>query len=77
MDGLDIDTDQQLAPRVRAVKARLNQALGISLEQSPLADLPRAKRKMYEHLFSLIYECSTNRVAAKSLVDRIVERVTS
>lgn len=77
MDGLDIGTDQQLAPRVRAVKARLNQAMGVSLEQSPLADLPRAKRKMYEHLFSLIYECSANRVAAKSLVDRIVERVTA
>jgi hypothetical protein len=64
-------------PRVRAVKARLNQAMGTASENSPLAHLPRAKRKMYEHLFSLIYECSANRIAAKSLVDRIVQRVTS
>jgi histidine kinase/DNA gyrase B/HSP90-like ATPase len=77
MDGLDFGADQQLVPRVKAVKARLNQAIGNAVEQSPLAALPRAKRKMYEHLFSLIYECSANRVAAKSLVDRIVERVTS
>jgi molecular chaperone HtpG len=77
MDGLDIGADQELVPRVRAVKARLNQAMGTASENSPLAHLPRAKRKMYEHLFSLIYECSANRIAAKSLVDRIVQRVTS
>ena len=77
MDGLDLGADQELVPRVKAVKARLNQAIGHAVEKSPLAALPRAKRKMYEHLFSLIYECSANRVAAKSLVDRIVQRVTS
>ena len=31
---------------------------------------------MYEHLFALIYECSTNRVAAKALVDRILLKIT-
>jgi hypothetical protein len=40
MDGFDIDVDQQLAPRVKAVKVRLNQAVGIASEKSPLADLP-------------------------------------
>lgn len=77
MDGLDFAADQALAPRVRAVKKRLNEAIGAAVEQSPLADLAPAKRKMYEHLFSLIYECSANRVAAKSLVDRIIQKVTS
>jgi hypothetical protein len=77
MDGFEIAADTQLAPRIKAVKARLHQALGVPLNGSPLADLPPAKRKMYEHLFSLIYECSENRVAAKSLVDGIIEKVTS
>jgi hypothetical protein len=77
MDGFDLGADQQLAPRVKAVKARLDRAVGSASQESPLGDLPPAKRKMYEHLFSLIYECSTNRVAAKSLVDRIIEKVTS
>lgn len=75
MDGLDLGADQDLAPRVRNIKSKLTKALGMSLENSPLADLPKAKRKMYEHFFSLIYECSANRVAAKSLVDRILEKV--
>jgi len=75
MDGLDLGADQSLAPRVRAIRSRLSEALGMALEDSPLAELPKAKRKMYEHLFSLIYECSANRVAAKSLVDRILEKV--
>jgi molecular chaperone HtpG len=42
-----------------------------------LAALPAEKREMYEHLFDLIYECSTNRTVAKKLVDRIIDRVAS
>ena len=76
MDGLDLGPDQILSPRVEAIKTRLDDALGMPPAASPLADLPKAKRKMYEHLFSLIYECSANRVAAKSLVDRILQKVT-
>jgi hypothetical protein len=79
MDGLDLTADQKLAPRVRTVKVRLNEALGRSSDesQSPLAHLSPTKRKMYEHMFSLIYDCSANRLAAKALVDRIVGKVTS
>jgi hypothetical protein len=76
MDELDLGADPSLAPRVRAIQGKLNKALGMSLADSPLADLPKAKRKMYEQFFSLIYECSANRVAAKSLVDRILQKVT-
>jgi hypothetical protein len=32
---------------------------------------------MYEHLIGLIYECSANRIAAKALVDRILDRIQS
>lgn len=42
---------------------------------SPLDVLPPAKRGMYGQMIELIYECSTNRVAAKSLVDRILEKI--
>ncbi len=48
-----------------------------SVQSSPLDVLPRAKRGMYGQMIELIYECSTNRVAAKSLVDRILERIAS
>ena len=42
---------------------------------SPLTRLPKADRQLYEHLFRLVYECSTNRSAAKALVDRILLRL--
>jgi molecular chaperone HtpG len=43
--------------------------------ESPLMRLAEDKRRNYEHFFELIYECSTNRVAAKALVDRILMRL--
>lgn len=44
-------------------------------ESSPLMRLPKARRKMYEQFFELIYQCSANRVAAKALIDRILVKV--
>ena len=51
-------------------------ALGSTTPAAPLANLPRAKRKMYEDLFALIYQCSVNQVAAKSLIDRILLKIS-
>lgn len=42
---------------------------------SPLDRLTPDRRAFYEEMFSLIYECSANRTAAKSLVDRIMANV--
>lgn len=42
---------------------------------SPLMRLPEEKRKSFEQFFELIYECSANRIAAKSLIDRILLRL--
>lgn len=44
-------------------------------DTEPLAAIAAEKRPMYEHMFELIYSCSTNRVAAKALIDRILERI--
>ncbi|WP_072377285.1 ATP-binding protein [Hyphomicrobium sp. NDB2Meth4] len=76
MDGLDLGPEDALAARVRATQKKLDKVLRAKLEESPLADLPTAKRRMYEQMFALIYECSTNRIAAKSLIDRILQKVT-
>lgn len=76
MDGFDLGFDETLAARVHTIQRKLDKALKTKLNASPLADLPAAKRKMYEQMFALIYECSANRVAAKSLVDRILQKVT-
>ena len=37
--------------------------------------LPARKQQIYKEVFDLIYECSVNPVAAKSLVDRMLDRL--
>jgi molecular chaperone HtpG len=62
------------------------QALQVAVEQAtidgrtvaePLLQIPEVERKAYLHFFELVYECSANRQAAKSLIDRILLRVSS
>jgi len=69
---LEAHEKSQLESSASLVRGELQGLINQPLAPSPLAHLPVAKRKMYEHLFSLVYECSTNRVAAKALVDRIL-----
>lgn len=42
---------------------------------SPLMRLPDDERQRFENFFELIYECSSNRVAAKALIDKILLRL--
>lgn len=39
-------------------------------------NLPTGKVDTYKELFDLIYKCSTNQVAAKNLVDRMLDRIS-
>ena len=41
-----------------------------------LENLPSPKRATYKEVFDLIYVCSLNKVAAKSLVDRMLDRLS-
>jgi molecular chaperone HtpG len=72
-DGLD--TEGHLKSTIVSDEKRLTKALNKPAVASSLEALPRTKRKMYEHLFSLVYECSTNRSAAKALIDRILLKI--
>ena len=38
--------------------------------------LPASKRATYKEVFDLIYDCSVNQVAAKSLIDRMLDRLS-
>lgn len=38
--------------------------------------LPQRKRATYKEVFDLIYDCSVNQVAAKSLIDRMLDRLS-
>lgn len=43
----------------------------------PLDMIDPSERETYRQIFDLIYECSVNRVAAKSLVDKIITRLAA
>lgn len=69
-------------PRIIAKLIELRATLGQTLDEAgeaigPLDRLPADERATYEQMFTLIYECSANRASAKSLVDRIVQKIAS
>ena len=76
MDALADDGPEMLAGTIQGLRAELNRSIEVNgTETSPLAALPVRKRKMYEHLFELVYDCSANRIAAKALVDRMLKKL--
>ncbi|NKB55030.1 MAG: hypothetical protein GKS00_01720 [Alphaproteobacteria bacterium] len=66
----------------RAMRARLAKVEKAADSQTTRADgdffesLPTRKRATYKEVFDLIYDCSVNQVAAKSLVDRMIDRLS-
>lgn len=62
--------------RITFLRAKLSSLLNDkAVATSPLSRLPDRERRTYESFFELIYACSTNRIAAKSLIDRILMRI--
>ena len=62
--------------RITSLRASLSSLLKEkTVSTSPLARFSDEKRETYERFFELIYECSTNRLAAKALIDRILMRI--
>jgi hypothetical protein len=61
----------QLASVEMAVDAQTTRANGDILES-----LSDHKRAIYKEVFDLIYDCSVNQVAAKSLIDRMLNRLS-
>ena len=61
----------RLASIEKAVDAHTKKVKGNILDA-----LPQRKRTIYKQVFDLIYECSANQVAAKSLIDRMLDRLS-
>jgi molecular chaperone HtpG len=76
MDGLEPSGAGSLLGTIESRRLKLEKAQGAKYTAEPLAHLPAAKPKMYEQLFALIYDCSTNQVAAKALIDRRLLNIT-
>ncbi|MHA7820278.1 MAG: ATP-binding protein [Erythrobacter sp.] len=57
------------------IRTRLGDVTETDAVTSPLERMSPDRRELYEEMFSLIYECSVNRSAAKALVDRILQKL--
>ncbi|TPN84174.1 hypothetical protein FJ987_02760 [Mesorhizobium sp. CU2] len=77
LDSLS-DVAVDLERRIVGLRAALTNMAGeAEANGGPLERLPAPKRAMYEHMVELIYDCSTNRKAAKALIDRIIQKVAT
>jgi len=62
--------------RIVGLRSRLGELMDDAAPvASPLMRMPKEQRTNYEQFFELVYECSTNRIAAKALIDRILLRL--
>ncbi len=69
------DTDRtELTARVESLRRDVTATVEAQSSGDPLDHLSTAERLFFERMFGLIYAHSLNRVAAKSLVDRVLER---
>lgn len=70
------DTDRSA---LRSRLATIEKAVDVHTRRSKgdiLDRVPEKKRQTYKEVFDLIYDCSVNQVAAKSLIDRMLDRLS-
>lgn len=72
---LDEPDRKTLSDRFSDLEKRLVNAQAKTEMSDALACLPEKDRAIIQKMISLIFECSSNRIAAKSLVDRILARL--
>jgi len=65
-----------LEVRVTELERLVDKLSNSTNPDDPLLALPKSKQNTYREIFDLIYECSANRIAAKSLIDRILSRIS-
>jgi Histidine kinase-, DNA gyrase B-, and HSP90-like ATPase len=72
------DTRATLETQAVATEVKIKKLLGMEAsEQDPLLRYKPQIRTAYQHLISLVYDCSMNRAAAGVLVEKILARLTS
>ena len=74
-DQLEEEDRRRLRNQLREIKKAVN-AHTAKTEGSTFDNLPARKREVYNEVFDLVYDCSANQVAAKCLVDRMLDRLS-
>lgn len=65
-----------LKKRKEKLERDVSKIVNAPVKASALSDVPPSKRRAYEQLIGLIYECSASQANAKLLVDKILARIT-
>jgi len=65
---------QKYSKALTRLTERVN-GLDASAGKTPLAGIPKVRRTAYEHIISLIYQCSKDKDAAGELVGRLVSKL--
>jgi hypothetical protein len=74
----DLFEDQErgtLRRQLRKIEKEVD-SLAAKTEGDALNSLPKHKQATYKEVIDLIYDCSVNQVAAKSLIDRMIVRLS-
>ncbi len=64
---------------LRSQLRKIEEEVGVyatKAEEEVLDNVPMQRRASYREIFDLIYDCSANQVAARKLVDRMVDRLS-
>jgi hypothetical protein len=71
------DTRATLKTQSEALEVKVRKLMGAEAKEAdPLANFKPQVRQTYEHVISLIYECATNRAAASSLIEKLLNRIS-
>ena len=71
----DDDEKAVLKNRYTEIEAKVDTCIKVD-NGSGFESLPKRHQELYRDVFDLIYDCSANQVAAKSLIDRILDRIS-
>ena len=74
---LNDDTTDNLAERTADLHNRISGLAGSEGDVDLLGRIPKNKRRIYQEVFDLVYECSNNRANAKVLIDKILAKVST
>jgi len=74
--NLDADTQKMLKSQAKATATRIDKLLGADSEaEDPLSHFKPQVRSAYQQMIDLIYQCASNRAAAKALVEKILSKL--
>ena len=60
-----------------AIQAEVNKIINSKAHDDPLSKFSTQKKAIYKEIFGLIYECSPSKVNAKSLIDKIINKLSA